>query len=111
MMSNRRRSFIAYGSIGFANPDAGHMRFVHLGLLTWWRDDSNASDMAEAELFSEQIQAPAHQRYDGGRIVQRQFVGRSIGIAVAFGICLQDVLVQTADWETPFLPTAHELDH
>src|SRR5438128_11690398 len=87
------------------------MRFFHLGGRTWWRDNANANDMAKAKLRGKQIQAPAHQRYDGGRIVQRQLVRRSIAVAVTFGICLQDVLVQTTDGETPDLPPAHELDH
>ena len=87
------------------------MRFFHLGGRTWWRDNANANDMAKAKLLGKQIQAPALQRHSGGRILQRQLVWRTIGVAVVFGIRLQDVLVQTANGETSDLPAAHELDH
>src|SRR2546430_2317441 len=87
------------------------MRFFHLGGRTWWRDNANANDMAKAKLLGPQIQAPALQRDEGGRILQRQLIWRTIGVTVIFWICLQDVLTQTADGETPDLPAAHELDH
>src|SRR6266516_2130598 len=58
------------------------MRFFHLGGRTWRRDNANANDMAKAKLLGKQIQAPALQRHDGGRILQRQLVWRTIGVAV-----------------------------